>query len=233
MSAAQQRLRLRFRKGERVRHISHLDVLRYWERAIRRAGLPLLYSEGFTPHPKIAFAAPLPLGFTAEGEVMEVTLEERVPVESFAARLHEQTAPEMDFTDVREVGLGLPAPQTLTRWADYRVELDGVSEPAAAAAVDRFLALEELPWREVREGKKDREYDLRGAVSMLRVASSEPDGVALEARVRVDQELTVRPEQLLAALLPGASSRLIIRTAIILDEPSVARRAWRAVGQYQ
>ena len=76
MSEARQRIRARFRKGERVRHISHLDVLRYWERAIRRAGLPLLYSQGFTPHPKIAFAAPLPLGFIGEGEIMEVLLEE-------------------------------------------------------------------------------------------------------------------------------------------------------------
>ncbi|MGH2634098.1 MAG: TIGR03936 family radical SAM-associated protein, partial [Tepidiformaceae bacterium] len=66
-----QRFRVWFRKGERVRYISHLDVLRAWERAIRRTGLPLSYSQGFTPHPKIAFASPLPLGFIGECEVMD------------------------------------------------------------------------------------------------------------------------------------------------------------------
>jgi len=82
-----QRVRIFFAKRERVRYISHLDVLRYWERAIRRAGLPLSYSQGFTAHPKLQFAGPLPLGYLAEREVVDVSLDERVPLSEIAGRL--------------------------------------------------------------------------------------------------------------------------------------------------
>src|SRR6185295_346248 len=100
---AAQRVRAWFRKGERVRFISHLDVLRSWERAIRRAELPLSYSQGFTPHPKLAFASPLPLGFTSEAEVMDVTLDERVPLPEFSKRLAEQTTEDLAILRVEEV----------------------------------------------------------------------------------------------------------------------------------
>ena len=232
MSAAQQRVRARFRKGERVRHISHLDVLRYWERAIRRAGLPLLYSQGFTPHPKIAFAAPLPLGFTGEREIVEVLLSERVPLARFAADLGAQTVPDLDLGDVTEVGLGLPALPTLLRWADYRADLAGVTPAEADAALTAFLAAERYPWRQKREGKKAREYDLRAEVASLAVEAVE--GVAvIAARLSAGPEVTVRPEQVVAALFPQASVGRYVRTGLVLDEPSAARRAWRSRGQYE
>jgi radical SAM-linked protein len=69
-----QRLRLKFGRGEDLKFLSHLDLMRLWERALRRAGLPLAYSEGFTPHPQIALAAPLLVGVTSDAELMDVSL---------------------------------------------------------------------------------------------------------------------------------------------------------------
>ena len=66
------RLRVRFGRGPEVKFISHLDVMRFWERAFRRARIPLAYSEGFSPHPRISLAAPLPVGVTSEAELMDV-----------------------------------------------------------------------------------------------------------------------------------------------------------------
>ncbi len=232
MSAAVQRIRARFRKGERVRHISHLDVLRYWERAIRRAELPLLYSQGFTPHPKIAFAAPLPLGFTGEGEIMEVLLEERVPLDRFAADLRAQTTPDLELDAVAETGLGLPALPTLLRWADYRAALGGLDAAEAREAADVFLAAERYPWRHARAGRKAREYDLRAGVASLAIAEG-ADGAVMRARLGAAQEFTVRPEQVVAALFPTAEVERYVRAALVLDEPSAARRAWRTRGQYE
>jgi radical SAM-linked protein len=232
VSEARQRIRARFRKGERVRHISHLDVLRYWERAIRRAGLPLCYSQGFTPHPRIAFAAPLPLGFIGEGEIMEVLLEERVSLDRFAAALNEQTTPDLDLCEVTEVALGLPALPTLLRWADYRLALEGVTPEHAVESVNAFLATETFPWRQEREGKKAREYDLRTGVAS--VAVEDMDGAAaIAARVSCGQELTVRPEQLVAALFPTATVERYVRERLLLEEPSAALKAWRKKGQYE
>lgn len=232
MSEARQRIRARFRKGERVRHISHLDVLRYWERAIRRADLPLLYSQGFTPHPKIAFAAPLPLGFIGEGEIMEVLLEERVPLDRFAAALTAQTTPDLELRDVTEVALGLPALPTLLHWADYRLALDGVAPGDARESANAFLATETFPWRQEREGKKAREYDLRAGVALLAIAD-EAGGAVAEARLSCGQELTVRPEQLVAALFPDAAVERYVRAGLVLEEPSAALRAWRERGRYE
>jgi len=73
-SGTMQRLRFRFGRGEELKYISHLDLMRLWSRALRRAGLPVAYSEGFSPHPKISLAAPLPIGVTSEAELMDITL---------------------------------------------------------------------------------------------------------------------------------------------------------------
>ncbi len=232
MSEAQQRIRARFRKGERARHISHLDVLRYWERAIRRAELPLLYSQGFTPHPKIAFAAPLPLGFIGEREIIEVLLQERVPLDRFAAALAGQTTPDLELCEVGEVGLGLSALPNLLRWADYRAVLEGITPEEATESVTAFLAAETFPWRQEREGKKAREYDLRAGVASLNVEEEEA-GLAVSARLSAGPDLTVRPEQVVAALFPQATVERYVRAELVLEEPSVARDAWRTKGQYE
>ena len=226
-----QRIRVWFTKGERVQYISHLDVLRFWERAIRRAGLPLSYSQGFTPHPKLAFASPLPVGFTAEREVMDVTLDSRTPVEEFRSRLSTEATEDLSVVAVQEVALSSPPPQAAMLWADYRAILTGVMPGQAEETVRAFLARDAMPWREER-GERVREYDLRKATANLRSAPVE-GGVELTMRLRADQELTARPEAIVAALFPGAAAVKYARTAIVLNEHSQARELWRRFGQYQ
>lgn len=225
-----QRLRVWFRKGDRVRFISHLDVLRYWERAIRRAGLPLAYSQGFTPHPKIAFAAPLPLGFTSEAEVMDVTLDERVPLGEFRDRLASQASQDLSLTGVLEIPISAPAPQSVLLWADYTVDLPGLAPAAATAAGAALLARESIPWTEEKK-EKTRAYDLRAGIASLSARPMD-GGCRLAMRLQADGNLTVRPEQVLAAMLPGRQPGPIARTGLVLDEPSPARDAWRRRGRF-
>ncbi len=226
-----QRFRLWFCKNERVRYISHLDVLRYWERCIRRAGLPLAYSQGFTPHPKLAFAGPLPLGFLGEAEVVDVTLDERVSLEEFESRLAGETTEGLSFVRAQEVPLSTPSPQATLLWADYRAEVPGLELHEATGTVKTFLAAREFPWTEERR-EKPRAYDLRAVVSSLAVQPAE-GGVRLTMRLRADQEMMARPEQLIAALFPGAEPALYVRTALIFDELSPAHDAWRRRGRFQ
>jgi radical SAM-linked protein len=227
----QMRVRVWFRKGERVRYISHLDVLRFWERAIRRAELPLSYSQGFTPHPKIAFAGPLPLGFEGERELMDVTLDERIPVTEFRERLSVEASEDLSVVEVMEVPLSSPSPQASVAWGEYRVDLVDISAAQAADTVRDFLAKSEFAWTEEKK-EKTRTYNLREVVATLAAAPSEA-GTTLTMRLRADQEMTGRPEQILAALFPGVEHGVIARTAILLDEPSPARDLWRRKGQYQ
>lgn len=227
---ATQRFRVWFRKGERVRYISHLDVLRSWERSLRRAELPLAYSQGFTPHPKLAFASPLPMGFTSEAEVMDVTLDDRVEPDDFVRRLAEQTTEDLAVLRVEEVAANAPAPQAAMLWADYRLCL-----PVAYAEADRsvreFTAAEALPFKEER-GERVREYDLRKACAWLRARPVE-GGTELEMRLQADQDLTARPEAIVAALFPEHTAPVITRINIVLSEHSPARDLWRRIGQYQ
>lgn len=225
-----QRFRVWFRKGERVRYISHLDVLRSWERALRRAELPLAYSQGFTPHPKLAFASPLPMGFASEGEVMDVTLDQRVDIDEFMARLGEQTTEDLALLRAEEVAANEPPPQAAMLWADYRFELP-IQHGEAQPKVDGFLARDSLEWTEER-GERVRTYDLRKACAWLKAVPS-GDGTVFEVRLQADQEITARPEAVVAALFPGLTPALIVRTNIVLQEHSPARDLWRRVGQYQ
>lgn len=225
-----QRIRLWFRKGERVRYISHLDVLRYWERAFRRADLPLAYSGGFSPHPKLAFAGPLPLGFLAEAEIVDATLDERVDLDELEQRLEEQTSEDLALVGLREVPLSSPAPQASLAWADYEIVVPGVTLEDAQPAADEFLARDTFEWTEERRDKS-RTYDMRAGVRQLSVAPEE-GGVRLSARLSAGQEQNLRPEELVKALLPGAAPSAYIRKALILDEPSPAREAWRRRGRF-
>lgn len=226
----QQRIRVWFRKGERVRFISHLDILRHWERAIRRAGLPLAYSQGFTPHPKIAFAAPLPLGFTAEAEVMDVTLTERVDLAEFRRRLSEQTTDDLAIVDVREVPLSAPPPQAALLWADYEAEVPFPPEEAERRVAE-FLAADAWPYTDTKR-ERPRTYDLRGAVAWLAVRPA-PSGPVLAMRLQADQDVTARPEHVVEALFPGVSPSRVTRTGVVLREAMPAIDAWRAKGRFQ
>ena len=226
-----QRFRVWFRKGERVRYISHLDVLRAWERAIRRAGLPLSYSQGFTPHPKIAFASPLPLGFLSEAEVMDVSLDERVEADEFRARLGPESTEDLAVLNVEEIAISASPPQAALHWADYSADVPELGAEHAIEAARQFMLLTEFEWIDERK-EKARTYDLRPAVASLDARPLD-GGSRLSMRLQADKELTARPEQVLAAVFPGFEATVYRRTGLVIDAPSPARDAWRRRGQYE
>lgn len=226
-----QRFRVWFRKGERVRYISHLDVLRAWERAIRRAGLPLSYSQGFTPHPKIAFASPLPLGFLSEAEVMDISLDERVEAGEFRARLAPESTEDLAVLNVEEIAISAPPPQAALLWADYSADVPDLGAVQALEAARAFMLRTEFEWTDERK-EKSRTYDLRPAVASLE-AQPLDGGTRLSMRLQADKEMTARPEQVLAAVFPGFEATVYRRTGLVIDDPSPARDAWRRRGQYQ
>ncbi len=137
-----QRLRLVFRKGAPLRYIGHLDLARLWERACRRAQLPLAYTLGFTPHPRLTFASPLSLGATSDGELLDMYLREAMHPDELVARVTQQLPAGCSVVSATELPLAGPASSALTRWAEYRVEASalptgeeaggGAHQPAAA-----------------------------------------------------------------------------------------------------
>jgi radical SAM-linked protein len=197
-----QRLRIRYAKRGPLRFTSHRDFARAFERAVRRAGLPIAFSQGFTPHPRISYASAAPTGAASEAEYLEIALSAPVDPGWTLAALDAALSPGLDILEVREAppGGGLADRLTASLW---RVELPGVPPVRLAEAVDAFLAADEvMVERMTKQGW--RRFDARHAVMEIRPGAV-PDTAAgtecamIEAVVR-QVAPAVRPDDVLAGL---------------------------------
>ena len=213
MTEETQRLQLWFSKGRAIRYIAHLDLARAMERALRRAGLPMVYSQGFNPHPRLAFASALPVGVTGRGETMDVWLSPPVDPMAFAQRLVLQLPPGIQLVEVKQVDLRAPSLQSLMRWAEYEVKLkiDILDLDARIAAI---LDQANLPRERVRKGKK-RSFDLRPLIDTLwRLPGEDP---VLGMRLKSSDGATGRPDEVLDAMGLQKSTCEIERTRLIFE----------------
>ncbi|MHB1133336.1 MAG: TIGR03936 family radical SAM-associated protein [Chloroflexota bacterium] len=215
--SAVQRLRFTFNRGETAMHVGHLDLARLWERALRRAGLPVAYSSGFTPHARVAFAAPLAVGLTAGAELVDVYMSETVPPEEAAARLDAQLPEGLTIRDAVEVERAAPSLGAQLRAADYRVTF-AEPVPGLASAVADLLAAPTLPHARYRDGKLAKSFDLRPFIfSLASLPGAEPAGLAM--RLRLDSAGGARPDEVLAALgLAERPARLHRECLLLADE---------------
>ena len=120
--AALHRYRITYSRGNEMRYVSHLDMQLVWERTMRRARLPVAYSQGFSPRPRFHMAAALPLGFTSRCEIADVWLNAEFAQVELVERLQASAPPGLSIQGVEEVDLSLPALQTQVTTAEYRVE---------------------------------------------------------------------------------------------------------------
>jgi radical SAM-linked protein len=213
-----QRLRLTFSRSEELKYISHLDLMRLWQRVLRRADIPLVYSQGFSPHPRLSLAAPLAVGVTSGGELIDIFLERRVSPHFFIKVVREQLPRGIDISEVAEVGLGLPSLQSQVRYAEYKVIADTDKKPdEVETAIDSLLSSDELPWQHARD-KEVRKYDLRTLVEDIWIIESHPPEYTMGMKLRCDSSGTGRPEQVLAALGLTIHPKSIHRTKLILEK---------------
>ncbi len=210
-----QRLRVKFSRGDELKFISHLDLMRCWERALRRAQVPLAYSEGFTPHARISLGVPLALGVTSEAELMDVNLTRWVSPHWFSSGVAQQLPAGLQILAVVAVALTLPSLQSAVRLAEYRVEVESsLSNADVKAKVESFLSLAELPWRHQRD-TGERKYDLRALVEDITIASWD-ERKALGMTLKCDSSGSGRPEQVAIALGLGEHPKSIHRTKLVL-----------------
>ncbi len=211
-----QRLRLRFSRGARLKYISHLDLIRLWHRAFRRAGLELAYSEGFNPHPRIHIAAPLPLGVTGESELMDVVFAREYSPHYILTMVNQQLPDDLEVKQVMVAALNAPSLQGQVRRAHYRVEVSvGNSRQEVEAAIANLLDLDNLPWTHRRE-EKTRSYDLRSQIYDIWIEEVTPSIIIIGMDLQCDSGGSGRPEQVVKALgLPPPVS--IHRTKLVID----------------
>ena len=208
-----QRLRIRYAKRGRLRFTSHRDFARAFERALRRAAVPMGYSAGFSPHPKISYVGAAPTGVASEAEYLEIGLAEERDPDAVRRDLDAALPPGLDILAVvPAAGTGL-ADRIDASW--WRIELAGADPAETAAALERFRALESAPVeRQMKDGK--RTVDARAAV--VAVAVVDPAGGAPDAETGgrdapcaiidlVVRHTTpaVRPDDILTALRQAAA----------------------------
>jgi radical SAM-linked protein len=216
-----QRLRIKFSRGPQIKFISHLDITRLWQRAFNRAGIEIAYSTGFTPHPRLSLAAPLPLGVTSEAELMDVFIVKGVAPHFFVSAVNQQLPPGMSVDKVYPIAFDLPSLQSQISRADYKVEVETEKGSAdIAEKVNALMAKEHLPWQHQRD-TGPHQYDLRALIVSVCVTEWLPPVGILEMKLRCDSNGSGRPEQVAAAL--GFSQRpvSIHRTQLVLRDGKV------------
>lgn len=217
------RIRITFAKQGALRYTGQLDLHKLWERAARRAELPLAYSQGFHPQPKINIAAALPLGFSSRCEVMDMKLERVIPLEGLREKLQGTLPTGIQILNVESADEHMPALQTQVAAAEYEVTLtESIDRSELMRKVDSVLESESIS-RE-RRGKK---YDLRPLIESLTLTPSptpaersdsgnEPGrGEKILMRLAAREGATGRPEEVLDVLGIAFEETRIERTRLI------------------
>jgi radical SAM-linked protein len=207
------RVRLRFAKVGKVRFTSHRDLARIWERALRRAEVPLVYSQGFSPRPRLHFGLALPTGAESWAEYLDADLvDDDAPPADLAERLTAMLPAGIDVTAVGPVAAGETSLQQAVVCCDWRIEVRGVAVVDMAAAVERAVASAELPLPRERKGQV-RIDDVRPYIEALEVAGPSDAGTELTARLGT-QPRGLRPAELVEVLTDGPASEpgRVIRT---------------------
>lgn len=208
------RVRITFTKQGALRYIGHLDLHRVWERAMRRASLPISYSQGFHPQPKISLAAALPLGFASRAEVLDVRLNEDVSTEDILSRLKDNLPPDIKVTDVQSVDERLPALQTLVLSAAYDVHL---TEPVDGSELKRRVEALMMSESLIRE-RRGKTYDLRPLIELLSVITQADGKIWLKMTLAAREGATGRPEEVLSALEIEPETARVERTRLIFKD---------------
>ena len=203
------RYRIIFGKTEAMRFTGHLDLHRTWERTFRRAGLPLAYSEGFNPHPKINIGAALPLGCLSRGDLIDAWLERELEPDEVAASLRGAAPPGIEIEAVTRLETTEPVLQGRIEASVYEVTLEGFPEPVEMSRrIEAMMASDHLP--RVRRGKT---YDLRPLVEEL---GFDADRSLLRMRLTAREGAAGRPEEVLQALGCEPQLALAVRTELVL-----------------
>ena len=189
-------LRVKYAKRGRARFTSHRDFGRAFERSLRRAGVPMAYSSGFSPHPRISYPNAAPTGAASEAEYLEIGLAAVCDPDKVKDALDAALPPGLDVLDVIAAPPGALAGElTGSHW---QVDLPGLSAATLSVAVEAFLTSDKVPVQRMTKTGL-REFDARAAVIALHVA---------DARLRMTlahQTPLVRPDDVLAGLRVASS----------------------------
>ena len=188
------RAMIRFGKRPRLRFISHLDLQRFFQRAVNRTGLPIAWSQGFNPHPVMSFGSALALGWTSEYEVIDIKLSAPMGRKRTEDAIRAALPEDLPVLEVRMVEDRHPAPMAQVKMADYRVTLEGEGAKAVLEQIPAFLGRNDVPAvKKTKSGEKA--INARPLVVSLEAFA---DGFT--ARLMLTERESMKPDMLVALL---------------------------------
>ena len=201
--------RIIYKKNELLRYTGNLDVHKIWERSFRRSKLPLAYSEGFHPQPRIQQASPLPLGFLSEYEMLDVYLTEELNPNELKTNIQSKVPLGLEVLTIEQIIEKEPALQVQVNAVEYKVFfLDPINENEVKEKIAMFLGKQQV----IRIRRK-KEYDLRPLVNQLELNTDQPPPYVL-MNLKSQEGATGRPEEVLDELGFSLEDTRIIRTMI-------------------
>ncbi len=220
------RIRITFSKQNALRYTSHLDLHSIWERSTRRAGLPLAYSQGFHPQPKIQLASALALGFTSQAELVDLWLEDdnNWQLSSLQKRIQAGLPTGIQIHKIEEVGLHSPPLQTQVHTAEYEVTL---LDEMPASLLDEKIASVLTAESIIRERRKRRKkkrytsqkptYDLRPLIEEITPLPAEGGNLRLFMRLAAREGATGRPDDVLSEMGIPIEAARVTRTKLVYE----------------
>ena len=185
---------IRFAKRPRLRFISHLDLQRFFQRAVNRTGLPIAYSQGFNPHPVISFGSALAVGWTSEYEIIDIKLNAPMGRKRTEDAMRAALPEDLPVMEVRMIDDRHPAPMALVRMADYRVDLEGDGVGEMIDHIPLLLAQKEIiTFKKTKSGEK--QIDARPLV-----ISVEPQESGFLTRLMLTERESIKPDHLACIL---------------------------------
>jgi len=210
------RYRMFFSKLQTMRFIGHLDLLRAWARAFRRAKIPIAYTQGFHPHPRMNLGAALPLGFTSECEMLDFWIREQWNCHEMTEMIQSKLPSGLRIETIEAIQNDEPPLQQVIIASEYEVALDqNSSQTILCEHINRLLAAKEVP--RLRQGKS---YDLRPLIESLN-ARTEAENITLVMRLKAKEGATGRPEEVLFALGLDPYQAHIHRKRLILTKKGI------------
>lgn len=195
------RLRIAYTKVEDARFIAHLDLTRVFERAIRRAGISMSYSEGFNPRPKISFGFALAVGTEGEREYVDIDIQQDMDLGEVLGRIQEQLPPGIRLLEGRVLNQGCKPLMAVLNAASYRIHVLmalPISTERLQEAVTDWLARKHVTYsRYSKKGPTDK--DIRPWVKRL-AGDVQGDEIIFDLEVEIGNAGSVRPEEVLASL---------------------------------
>jgi radical SAM family uncharacterized protein/radical SAM-linked protein len=223
--APAQRLRFRIGRTGLARFLSNRELINVWIRALRRAGVPLAYSQGFHAHPKVQFACAPPVGEETVDDVMDVVLRETVAPEAVLARLQARLPQGIDAFDAREVPLKSPSLMSAATGFLYEVTAPGDAE-AVSVQIQALLAASEIrvekpekPKTGRRRARRATEVDIRPMIAAIRLRQSEGNQVTVDVETRVIEGRFAQMRHVVPLLgLDPERAKVVKRATCLADE---------------